>query len=111
MKTFTMWIRGREYEIDGFVDGPDPDVGIYGPEFVVGSLRDVVTSEAVFWYGNGTVFLSRAEQAAVSEAYFDTFEPHYYEFEWLWQTEMGARAQDADAELEAAFEESYETVY
>lgn len=106
MKTFTMWIRGREYEIQGYVEPPDPDVGIYGPEFVIERLFDVATDGQVYWRNTG-LELSRTEQDAVSEAYFDTFEPHYYEFEWLWQTEMGARAQDTDAELEAA----YETVY
>ena len=83
---FGMWIRGREYVVEGQVQ--TSELGMW---FEAASFRDAATGNI-----DESLELSDGEEGAVSDAFFDTCDPYYPTFEWLYQTEIGAYALDEE---------------
>ena len=66
---FTMFIRGHEYAIEGFIERGDPSVGLFGDGFIYDRLISMETGQepSQEFYDS----LTEGEQIDISDAYYD----------------------------------------
>lgn len=79
--SFNMFIRGKEYAIEGFIEGADPSVGFFGAAFLYDrlvSVEDGVEASQAFYDS-----LTDSEQLGIDCAYWDSqIETRLYTYSW-----------------------------
>lgn len=69
MNTFTMWIRGQECKVVGFVEGTDRHVGIFGDYFVTEAVI-IVTTNVDMTDNCGEFMLTAGEERDIDAAFW-----------------------------------------
>ena len=67
---FTMFIRGHEYAIEGFIERGDPSVGLFGDAFIYDRLISTETGQepSLAFYES----ITDGEQCDISDAFYDS---------------------------------------